>query len=78
MLDDVRPSLVLADNMMPRLTGAELAATISALHPDGALPVVVMSANHDSLRGIAGAVGVLRKPFSLDAVLALLQRYCLA
>ena len=76
MVDEVRPSLVLADNLMPRLTGAELAATISARGSDGGPPVVVMSANHQSLREVHGAVATLGKPFSLDALLDLLDRYC--
>lgn len=76
MLDDVSPSLVLADNMMPRLTGIELAATICARDTGDAPPVVVMSANHASLRHATDAVAVLRKPFDFDAVLSLLRRHC--
>ena len=78
MLDDVKPSLVLADNMMPRLTGIELAATVSARDPGNAPPVVVMSADHGSLRHATDAVAVLPKPFTLDAVLTLVRRYCVA
>ncbi len=76
MLDDVSPSLVLADNMMPRLTGIELAATIGARDTGNAPPIVVMSANHASLRNAVDAVAVLPKPFDLDALLSLVQRYC--
>ena len=78
MLDDVSPSLVLADNMMPRLTGIELAATIGARDMGNAPPVVVMSANHASLRHATAAVAVLAKPFDFDHLLSLLRRYCVA
>lgn len=74
VLDEVKPSLVLTDNMMPRLSGSELAAAIMAR--DSGPPVVVMSANHDSLRGIAGAVATLPKPFDIAALIELVERHC--
>ena len=75
VLDQVQPSLVLADNMMPRLSGAELAARISA-RPSSSPPVVVMSADHQSLRRIDGAAATLRKPFDIVALMELVERYC--
>ena len=76
MMNAERPSLVLTDNMMPRLSGFELAASIST--GGNATPVVIMSANHASLRRPTSAVAVLAKPFDLDALLALVHRYCAA
>ena len=76
VLDRVQPSLVLADNMMPRLTGAELAATISTRPSPTNPPVVVMSANHQSLRRIEGAVATVRKPFDIGSVIKLVEHYC--
>lgn len=74
-LDDVQPSLVLADNMMPRLTGAELAATIGA-RASSRPPVVVMSADPQALREIGGAAATVRKPFDLHTLVELTHRFC--
>lgn len=71
----LRPSLIITDQMMPRLTGAELAATIQE-RGEHDPAVVVMSANHIALDGIHGVAATLPKPFDLETVAALLDRYC--
>jgi two-component system alkaline phosphatase synthesis response regulator PhoP len=73
--DGLRPALVVADVMMPRVSGVELAAALRARQGRGAPPVVLMSANHRRLDNIEGVVAKLPKPFSLDAVVHLANEY---
>lgn len=67
----LRPSLVIADLMMPRLTGAELAAALRARR-SAAPPIALMSGDHSSLNRVDGVVAKLPKPFPVRAVLDLL------
>jgi CheY-like chemotaxis protein len=73
--EGLRPSLVVADVMMPRVSGVELAAALRARQGRGAPPIVLMSANHRRLENIEGVVAKLPKPFSLDAVVHLANQY---
>jgi CheY-like chemotaxis protein len=72
------PALVLTDLMMPYLDGAEL---IVALHKalddtkQKTPPIVLMTAAGILQAQSAGADALLRKPFNVDEVEALLQRY---
>ena len=75
MEDGLRPNLVLADVMMPRLTGPELVATLHARHGADAPPVALMSANHAAVGRADGVVARLRKPFSIDALVRLAHEY---
>ena len=69
-----RPALVITDLMMPHLDGAGL---ISALRRDGAvgLPVILITASALARAGTLGADAILAKPFAIDDVDALLDRY---
>ena len=69
---DARPHLILTDLMMPYLDGRAVLAQFRAQPQTAPIPVVLMS--------VAGLVpdgaafdGFLAKPFTLDALLAVLQ-----
>lgn len=68
------PALIIADVMMPQLNGAELTYVIKNNPQFGDVPVVLMSAAgrppHDHV-----ADEFLHKPFDLDVLEALIQRY---
>ncbi len=72
----VRPALIITDLMMPRMTGREL---IAALREDGSAaretPIVLMTAAGDNLTAGSGADAVLSKPFDVETVEDLLQRF---
>ncbi len=68
------PALIIADVMMPQLNGAELTQIVKNNPQFSDVPVVLMSAAgrppHDHT-----ADGFLHKPFDLDVLEALIQRY---
>lgn len=72
------PALVITDLMMPHMTGTELIAALRVdVASDGGVraPVILMTAVNPSQARAAGADAVLYKPFDLDTLEALLQRF---
>ena len=72
----LRPFLILLDLMMPHMSGWEFREAQEADPAIAAIPVVVITAHTlgndgHSLTGIE----VLRKPFSLEALLEVVRRY---
>ena len=73
-----QPALLITDLMMPYLSGAEL---IAALRSDAAagghdpVPVILITAAGPAQARAAGADAVLRKPFELLELDALLRRF---
>lgn len=78
MSRDRHPALIITDLMMPYLDGAEL---ISAIRADAAQdnhaapPIVLMTAAGLRAAQDAGADALLRKPFNIEDVEALLRRF---
>lgn len=72
------PALVITDLMLPYLSGAELIAALRADAAAGgepAPPIVLITAASLVLARAAGADAVLRKPFRLADLEALLRRF---
>ncbi len=74
--DGFRPQLVIADLIMPRLSGVELAAAIHARARPDVPAIALMSADHQWLADVEGVVAKLAKPFDLDTVADLVAAYC--
>jgi CheY-like chemotaxis protein len=70
-----RPDLVLADVMMPVLSGLELCRRLKADPATAAVPVLLMSAVDARYVDGAGADGFVPKPFELDQLEALIDRW---
>jgi CheY-like chemotaxis protein len=71
------PRLILLDLVLPDMTGGEVRNRLLADTRLAEIPVIVMSASSAmssdvSVRALAGK---LRKPFELDALLGLVQRF---
>lgn len=72
------PKLVITDLMMPQMSGADL---IRALREDASnegiqsVPVVLMTAASGRMTRVAEADAILRKPFDIEEVEALLSRF---
>lgn len=70
-----RPALIITDLMMPQMSGPEFLRALRAELNRGTPPVVLMTAADIRFAQDAGADCVLKKPFKLAAVEALLRRF---
>jgi CheY-like chemotaxis protein len=70
-----KPCLILLDLMMPVMTGPDFLAALRANERLADIPVVILSAYHGAPAGL-DVQGVLRKPFDIQQLEALVQRFC--
>jgi CheY-like chemotaxis protein len=75
VLEGERPDLVLTDVMMPILTGKDLCRHLKADPATRAIPVILMSAAGREVSDGSGADDFLDKPFHLEEVEALVDRW---
>jgi len=68
------PDLVVSDVMMPLMGGVELCKTLRADPSTADIPIVLMSAAHQTAALSVGADAIIGKPFDLDALDALVRR----
>ena len=69
-----RPCVILLDMMMPRMDGNEFLAAVAKAPRFAAMPIVVVSAFPGAVHG--GARRVIRKPFDLTDLLAVVAEFC--
>lgn len=69
------PSLVLVDSRMPRMGGAEFLDWLGQRPEHDHIPVILTSGDQRPVPH-PRAAAVLRKPFDLEALLALVGRLC--
>lgn len=74
VLERARPDLVLSDLMMPLMDGRELCQVLKDDPATARIPVVLMTAAAPRVLEGARADAVLRKPFDLDALDAVIER----
>ena len=70
-----KPCLILLDLMMPIMNGWDFAAKLEKDVIMATIPVVVVSAFNDKAKDIK-AVGIIKKPVDLDALLQVVQKWC--
>jgi CheY-like chemotaxis protein len=72
------PSLILLDLMMPVMNGWQFMAVQTTDPNLSTIPVVVLSgdATIDAKAQSLGATGFLRKPVTIDALLATVEKFC--
>ena len=70
-----RPDLVLSDVMMPLLNGAALCRELKLAVDTASIPVILMSTAGNVMWRGAGADAFLAKPFDIEDVEALLERW---
>lgn len=62
------PDLILVDLHMPVMNGYEFLCRLRTMTNHGTTPVLIVTANHDR-QAIAGAQGILKKPFEVATLL---------
>jgi len=75
LIEKERPHLVLADVMMPVVSGADLCRQIKASMDRRSIPVILMSSAGRRSADETGADAFIPKPFDLDHIEALVQRW---
>jgi CheY-like chemotaxis protein len=71
-----RPDLLIADLLMPLMSGIDLLARLRE-HPSYRdIPVIAMTAANDRMLGVKLDVPVLQKPIDLFLLSKMLARYC--
>src|SRR3954468_12846586 len=75
-LDLERPDLMLVDIFMPGMNGSEFLRIVRSSSEWGRIPRLVMTGANDPMIGIRSDAAVIYKPIDLDALLALVARYC--
>ena len=70
------PDLLIADLLMPLMSGIDLLARLRE-HPSYRdIPVIAMTAANDRMLGVKVDVPVLHKPIDLSMLSEMLARYC--
>jgi CheY-like chemotaxis protein len=75
LVESARPGLVVTDLMMPIMNGAELCRRLKHDAATQSVPVIVMSAADRAQANGCGADAFLKKPFELETLLELVERY---
>lgn len=70
------PCVILLDLMMPVMDGWQLRTELLKDPTLASIPVVVLSGAYDAKDTVPGAAAYLSKPFSMDALLAVVARLC--
>lgn len=69
-----KPDLVIMDRRLDGSSGLEAAQRILALHPEARILFATADADKDLMHGPSGIVGVLQKPFSMEAMFGAIER----
>jgi CheY-like chemotaxis protein len=76
--EDVAPSLILLDMMMPGMDGWQFRLELQREPATAKIPIVILS-GHQNVRDAAlalGAADYLRKPVRIESLLEVAGRYC--
>jgi two-component system sensor histidine kinase/response regulator len=70
------PCVIICDVMMPDVTGEDLIQHLEADATLGAIPVLLITAQHPLKLRAGIDVPILYKPFDADQLLALVEKHC--
>ena len=78
-IEDVKPHLIIADIMMPRLSGIDLLKALKNKNETKNIPVIFLSAMDEAMmvqKGLdMGAVDYITKPFKVSEVVGKIRHY---
>jgi CheY-like chemotaxis protein len=74
---EAKPDLIVSDNMMPVMSGPQLCAALFEDPDLRSIPIILCSAAADLPMQPNPKIAYCRKPFTLDTLLALLQKMLL-
>jgi CheY-like chemotaxis protein len=76
-VDSFRPSLIFMDHNMPGICGSDLVKFLKRNPSSANIPVIYFTAESDIelLAKEAGADAYFKKPFEIDALLAIVEQY---
>lgn len=77
LIDKAKPDMLILDLWMPEIGGEEIAQTVKTNDGTKDIPVIILSAHAQTEKKAknAGADDYLLKPFDIDALEALVDRY---
>ncbi len=79
LIDQQRPTLIIADIMMPGVDGIDLCISLRSLETTAAIPIVVCSATQEAtIQNECSYNAFFMKPFNLNQLLSLVASYAAA
>jgi two-component system phosphate regulon response regulator PhoB len=75
VVDREAPDLIVADVMMPVISGVELCQRLKQASETKHIPIILMSAAGTKAADAAGADAFIAKPFDIDEMEALISRF---
>lgn len=76
-VSEEKPDLIILDILMPRMDGFTFLLELKKVHPDHAVPVIVLTAKEmmSDLFKLEGVHDYVLKPFEADDLLARIRKY---
>ena len=74
-MEETTPDLILADILMPEMDGFELLAQIKKSYPEKTCIIMSQTHSHEKRAEELGADAFLAKPFYVDEIFEIVQRY---
>lgn len=74
--EEAKPGLIILDYMMPIMNGEEFAESIHRRNEWADIPIALITGYSKQFENVPQVTEVLRKPFDLAEVEAVVHRYC--
>jgi DNA-binding response OmpR family regulator len=75
-LERERPAMMLVDLSLPGMSGSAFLRAVRNTPSWSDIPRVIMTGTNDSMIGVREDTAVFYKPFDMDALMEVVQRYC--
>jgi DNA-binding response OmpR family regulator len=75
-LERERPAMMLVDLSLPGMSGSAFLRSVRNTPSWSDIPRFIMTGTNDSMIGVREDTAVFYKPFDMDALMEVVQRYC--